>query len=461
MKKILSVLTVLICTLSFSQQKSETWHARINIMGTTYPLILHLDHDIAKSTLDSPEQHAFGMKIDSISINNADLYFYMQNLGFTYKGIISQDSIIGAYRQLDMAGGLNFSRKEVSKDLFRKPQTPIGPFPYNIEEVTFKNKKGKITLAGTLTTPKDKTDFPIVILASGTGPQNRNGDMAGHSFFWVIADYLTKNGVGVLRYDDRGVGKSEGKQTGADIFDYASDITAAVKFIKDQKRFKENMLGVLGHSEGGTHSMIAQEKSKKIDFSIYMACIGTSGKEIYIEQHKAIMRSTSSTEEAIQSQANFIEGLINLTAKKGNEDAITKLLKKRYNSLKISEPQMKITEVQFVTYFLNFANNDWFRTLMAYDADAYLKNVKKPFLAMHGSKDIQVDPNSNFSAYSLATKNKKAHPMSDAKLYVGNNHLFQKCETCTIAEYGILSETISKHVLLDLSRWIHSVKEAK
>jgi pimeloyl-ACP methyl ester carboxylesterase len=461
MRNILALLVVIICSMSFAQQESETWHARINVMGTTYPLILHLETDMDKSTLDSPDQHAFGMKIDSLSLTGSSFYFFIKNLGFSYKGEKTNDTIIGAYRQLDMAGGLNFSKKPVSKDLFRKPQTPVGPFSYNIEEVTFKNKKGKITLAGTLTTPKDKTDFPIVILASGTGPQNRNGDMVGHSFFWVIADHLTKNGIGVLRYDDRGVGKSEGKQTGSDIFDYASDISAAVKYIKSQKRFKENKLGVIGHSEGGTHSMIAQKGSNKIDFSIFMACIGTSGKEIYIEQHKAIMRSSSSTEEEITAQANFIEGVIDLTAKKDNEDAIIKLLKKRYQSLKISEPQMKITEQQFVDYFLNFANNDWFRSLMAFDADKYLKKVKKPFLAMHGSKDIQVDPGSNFAAFSKAMKNKKAHPLSNAKLYLGDNHLFQNCETCTIAEYGHLSETISKHALMDLSRWIHSITEAK
>src|SRR5690606_32423980 len=172
----------------------------------------------------------------------------------TYEGqLVNRQNIQGTFTQGGQSFSLNLIKGEFKRN---RPQDPKPPFDYKSEDITFENKEAGIKLAGTLTTPNGKGKFPAVVLVSGSGPQDRNEEVFGHKPFLVIADYLTKNGYAVLRFDDRGVAKSEGDFTKATVFDIASDTKAAIKYLKNRKEINSKKTGILGHSEGGEVAQI-------------------------------------------------------------------------------------------------------------------------------------------------------------------------------------------------------------
>ena len=144
------------------------------------------------------------------------------------------------------------TRATAEREARVRPQTPKPPFPYGTEEVTFKNPvAAAVTLAGTLTRPEGAGPFPAAVLITGSGPQDRDQTLLGHKSFAVIADHLTRHGVAVLRYDDRGVGKSTGDFTAATSADFATDANAAVRFLLTRPEIRRDAIGFIGHSEGG------------------------------------------------------------------------------------------------------------------------------------------------------------------------------------------------------------------
>lgn len=98
--------------------------------------------------------------------------------------------------------------------------------------------------------PSKQGTYPAVILISGRGPQTRDYDFAGHKSFPVLADYLTRNGIAVLRYDDRGFGKSTGNFGLGTSLDFSYDVESAIDFLITRKEIKRDKIGLMGHSDG-------------------------------------------------------------------------------------------------------------------------------------------------------------------------------------------------------------------
>ena len=135
----------------------------------------------------------------------------------------ADNKITGTFTQGGQSIPLEFGRSE----LVLKPihsQEPVKPYTYYTEDVSFTNKSDHVTLSGTLSLPSEKGKFPVVVLISGSGPQNRDEELLGHKPFLVLADYLTRNGIGVLRFDDRGTAKSEGDFKSATTEDFSRDV---------------------------------------------------------------------------------------------------------------------------------------------------------------------------------------------------------------------------------------------
>jgi hypothetical protein len=186
--------------------------------------------------LDSPDQGAMGIPTESTMINGDSILIKIPVVQGFYSGKIFYDEmkIDGKWSQGGMS--LDLTVKKVEKLEGRnRPQEPKEPFPYNSEEVLFENEVDGVVLAGTLTFPKEGNNFPAVVMISGSGGQDRNEELLGHKPFLVISDYLTQNGIAVLRFDDRGIAQSTGDHSKATSEDFAKDVLAAVEFLKTKR----------------------------------------------------------------------------------------------------------------------------------------------------------------------------------------------------------------------------------
>jgi len=280
MKKIILLLILISGYASvFSQEIIGSWAGELNVQGRKIPLIFNIKKigDTYESTADSPMQGAKDIPIDNTIFSNDELLLDAKKLGFQYKGKFENQTITGTFSQGGMTIDLVLSRKKENEFELKRPQEPKAPFNYIIQEVTFTNPKDNNILAGTLTLPKDKKEFPIAVLITGSGQENRDSEIFGHKPFWVIADDFAKKGIGVLRIDDRGIGGSSKGNNNDTSENFAGDINTAVDFLS-KKGYKN--IGLIGHSEGGLIAPMVAAKNKNVKFLISMAGPGVSIDEL-------------------------------------------------------------------------------------------------------------------------------------------------------------------------------------
>jgi pimeloyl-ACP methyl ester carboxylesterase len=457
MKPILLFTLILLTTSTFGQING-TWHTSFSIMGNSNRMDLIISNypfnPVGK--MSDPDGSYENIVMDKLKITDSTLSFLWTKIGLTFDGKFSKtgDSIVGVMSQMDVKWAANFTRTEQEKIVVKRPQEPKAPFAYPVEEILIQN--GENVLGATLTLPLNAgSNYPIVVLASGSGAQDRNCELVGHKSFLVIADYLARNGIGSLRFDDRGVGKSTGSFQAASLEDFASDVNACVTYLVQDPRFAGNKIGVAGHSEGGMHTLVAAKSNKKIQFIVELASVGTSGGEVLAEQNYLISVTSGSSEELGIWAKETITGICGILAANSVDkavDPLTKYIESRY--------AMAPKEFTDVTSLSNYQmgiqmmlNNDWGRQFLGFQTATYLKKIKVPILAINGSKDIQVPPVSNQAGFA-SNFSKKSLPQSKAIVVDGLNHLFQKCITCTISEYGELEETFSETVLKEMTVWI-------
>jgi hypothetical protein len=452
-------LTLLLFPFILSAQIDGTWHAAFSIMGTTHRMDLVIRNNPSDPQVfvsDPDSEKLKDVKMDKVVLSDSTVSFYYTKIGLSFKGkyYSKGDSIQGVMSQMDMKWGASFFREVQEKLVVRRPQEPKTPFAYPVEELLIKN--GDITIGATLTLPKNAGDsFPIVVLASGSGPQERDCDLLGHKTFLVIADYFARNGIGCLRFDDRGTGKSTGTYNQASLKDLASDVKACVNYLSDDPRFTQNPIGIAGHSEGGMHAMIASVKNKDVRFIIELASVGTSGREVLVEQQYLIPKKSGKSEEYAVWNRDLYAGVCDLLTTYNAEkivDPLNAFLDKHYQ--KAPEEYKAINNaVNFKLGMHIFLNNQWGREFVDFEAKDYLKKLKVPILAINGAEDIQVPPVSNSKGFDQYFS-KKSSPHSKAIIFPGLNHLLQPCEACTIMEYGDNEITLSEDVLIMMRGWI-------
>lgn len=364
-----------------------------------------------------------------------------------YTGRLNQlNEIIG---KITLAGNpfpMNIKKGKIE---INRPQEPKAPFNYYSEDVTFINMKDKITLSGTLTLPKQKGDFPAVIIISGSGAQNRNGEMLGHKPYLVIADYLTKNGIGVLRFDERGVGGSDGDFETATIKDFSSDINSAINYLKNRDEINHSKIGLIGHSIGGIVAPKVASENDDVSYIVLLAGPGINGDKLMLSQKAALERIMGLNEMQIAQGQDFVKGAYDIIT---NSDLDNTILKDSINSFYSSKYGNLLPENQIKT-LVNQVTKYEVVSLIKSKPSIYLSKVKCPVLALNGSKDFQVTAKENLEAIkNIFIENGNDH-VKIVELE-NLNHLFQECETGALKEYSQIEQTISPTVLELITDWI-------
>ena len=392
-----------------------TWHGTLKLNAMKLSIVMHFSDNAC--TLDSPDQGAKGIKgeVREITAEKVDIAF--PTLNATYTGVLKDGKIEGTFTQMGYKLPLVL---EKGQPVRIRPQTPQPPFPYQTEEVSFVNTEDSASLAGTLTYPvgyNSKRKVPVVIMVTGSGLQNRDEELFEHKPFLVIADFLARNGIASLRYDDRGAGLSTGDIENVTTEGFCRDAAAGIAFLRKTGHFSK--IGVLGHSEGGSIAfMLAAQK--KCDFIVSMAGPGLRGDSIIVEQTNELLRQ------------------------QGQPATMT-------------VRQMRLTMLLQKT-------NPWYDYFVDFDPAPVIKQIKCPALLLNGDKDSQVMAASNIPVIRALLSDNEKHQLPDnqvIKVYPGLNHLFQHCTTGMPAEYGSIEETISEEVLHDIAEWIKNTTISK
>lgn len=340
-----------------------------------------------------------------------------------------------------------------------RPQEPKGALNYIAEDVSFINKKANsIKLSGTLTLPKGIKKPPVVILISGSGPQNRDAFLKpfNHKPFLVLADYLTQQGIAVLRYDDRGVEESEGKFKDATSFNFALDVEAAIYFLKQRDDVNTNQIGLIGHSEGGLIAPIVASKNKTVAFVVLLAAPGVDGGKILQTQSRKMLALNGTPEMMLDENEKLTTIIYAAIKRYKNTDTLKLKIRKGLNDFKLRNPMSivspSITPVLIEQQF-KILESKWLLEFIRIDPTNYIEKMSCPVLALNGSKDVQVLPDVNLPEIEKAflASGNTDYTIKELK---NLNHLFQTAETGNVNEYKTIEETFSPNALKIIADWI-------
>jgi uncharacterized protein len=437
-----------------------SWSGQLNVGAIKLRLGLNFKDTtgILVATLDSPDQGAYGIKTDRTTVEADAIKVEANAMMAMYEGQMqSGDTLInGKWVQ----GGQTFElqlHKVVKPVKLNRPQEPKPPYPYKEEQVKFKNNKAGVELAGTLTIPEGKGPFPAVVLITGSGPQNRNEELMGHKPFFVIADYLSRNGVAVLRYDDRGVGQSTGKFGNATTFDFADDAEAAFDFMDKNSVIDKRRTGLAGHSEGGIIAPIVASRNKDVDFIILLAGTGLDGEQILNAQSAKIMEAEGAKPGEIEQTLKLNSKMYQIIKHERDSATAMKLMMQDVEQYIKSDTSIKENDkdaqIKQSSASLQYMTSPWMRIFLVLDPQQYLLKVKCPVLDLNGSKDLQVPCDMNQVAIEKALKTGGNKDYKILKLE-GLNHLFQHCTTGSPTEYSTIEETFAPEALQAMKDWI-------
>jgi hypothetical protein len=461
MRKIKLLFLVLLAPLLASaQQITGDWYGLLKVQGMELPLIFHITESEGKysATMDSPAQKAFDMPVSSVTFIDGQLDLQLANIGAQYKGALSGSKIKGNFYQANQSFQLDLSTEPIAEKKIVRPQEPTKPYPYDTEEVIFTSEEGKVTLAGTLSLPKNKENFSTAILISGSGPQNRDEEFMTHKPFLVLADHLTRNGIAVLRYDDRGFGASTGDHNAATSADFATDVKAAIKYLKSRKDIDPEKIGLIGHSEGGLIAPIVAA-DVPMSFMVLLAGPGVPGEQISIEQIELLGRLQNASQQDIQNEIGVMKGIFELIKNNGDDIEILRNKLEVYISHQLEKNKVVLegmSKEEYIEKQIAQLTRPWLRYFLSYDPRPTLAKVACPVLALNGEKDVQV------GAGNLKAIEKALHDGGNKEVTVKEfdsmNHLFQLCETGAMEEYATIATTIEPVVLEMVSSWINKQK---
>jgi pimeloyl-ACP methyl ester carboxylesterase len=438
------------------------WTGKLRVGTASLRIVFHVKSEPTGVvvTLDSPDQNVKGLACAQPEIKGSQVIFAILSTPAKFVGSLTEDRtrISGNWVQGASILPLDLKRVESVEGLNR-PQTPRPPFPYAATDVTFENSEAKVILAGTLTLPSGPGPFPAVVLISGSGPQDRDETIFEHRPFAVLADYLTRRGIAVLRYDDRGVAKSTGDRSSSTTMDFAADAEAGLEFLRTRPEIDPKRVGLLGHSEGGIIAPIVAARNSNVAFIVLMAGTGVPGAEIVLRQQALIARAGGVSEAEIKDLTR--DSLRYQRALRGKSEAERKKNIDAYLSeaWKKMAPGVKATfgtEEEFKKSSMPAMVNPWSVEFFTLDPREYLKKVKVPVLAINGEKDLQVDPKQNLPEIEKALK-AGGNKQVTVRTLTGLNHLFQFAETGSPSEYAQIEETLSPSFLLEVTNWLTAI----
>ncbi|GAA3952813.1 alpha/beta fold hydrolase [Hymenobacter algoricola] len=406
-------------------------------------------------TMAVPQQRMTARPLTSVLVRTDSVYLVMSSLRGQFQGRLSPDGqqLAGRWQQNGASLPLSLQRGPAPAvavaPIPTRPQTPKAPFPYRSEEVSVRNAADQLTLAGTLTLPQGKGPFAAVVLVTGSGPQDRNETVFGHQPFLVLADYLTRRGIAVLRYDDRGVGQSERGAGGATTENFTRDAQAAMQYLRTRPDIQPKRVGLIGHSEGGLIGWMAAAQPNPPAFLVSLAGTGVSGAELLLRQQTDLGRAggVDTTQLGLSQRLNS-----RLYAALRQNPALTaaQLAPQLEAIVQQTIPGTPATASQSTTTQLL---SPWMRYIITYDPQQALRQVHCPVLALNGSKDLQVAAEVNLPAIEKGLRAAGNRDVTTRTL-PGLNHLFQTATTGSVAEYATLEETFAPVALQTLGDWL-------
>jgi pimeloyl-ACP methyl ester carboxylesterase len=441
------------------------WKGTLKFSGMELQVVFTISRssdDTLAATYDVPEQNVAGAPVDKIALDNGTVRLEIIPIEGVFEGKLSEegDRIDGQWMQGGMTLPLVLERAQ-EKPRIKRPQEPREPFPYKLEEVVFQNTDASIRLAGTLTLPPSEGTTPAVLLLSGSGGQDRDEAVFGHRPFLVLADYLTRRGIVVLRVDDRGIGSSTGDFDNATALDFVADAMAGITYLKSRKEINHELIGLIGHSEGGIIASMAAVQSSDIAFIVLIASPGMAIKELEHFGLASTLKAKGASDDLIAKSRAMQESLFAVI----DQEAASNVVKDRFTSIiseffrGLSEEEKKIFEISeesleaYIHNKFKRLHSPWFRFYLSFDPGLVLLKLTCPVLAVNGEKDVQVTSKENLQAikWALEAGGNKNYTVKELP---NLNHLLQTAEMGNISEYGKIEETMAPIALQIIGDWI-------
>jgi uncharacterized protein len=442
-----------------AQQLEGAWKGSISIMGQQLSIQVTFASagDSLAATIDIPQQAAMKLPLRSVRYAHPNISFELPAgpAVASFEGTRSGDSISGRFSQAGYTGTFALAPGPLTQD---EPDDTTAP-PYRSEEVSFEH--GSVMLAGTLTLPEGDAPHPAVVLVTGSGPQNRDEEIFGFKPFKIIADHLTRAGIAVLRYDDRGVGGSTGASVDATTADFADDALAAVALLAARPEIDPARIGIFGHSEGGIVAPIAATKSDRVAFIVLLAGPSWPGDTIIMSQVETLMRvggaDSITMAHSLTTQRMVFEALRTNTGWDDVHARMREAMRASVDSMP-AEARAMITNVDStiearIEMQLSSTRSGWFRHFIDFDPATVLRAVRVPVLALFGEKDVQVPAKMNIQRMKEAFKKGGVRDFT-IKVIPSANHLFQVAEKGTVDEYATLPKRFAPGLLETISGWI-------
>jgi hypothetical protein len=447
----MSFFAALLASLLFQQPAAApvldgVWEGPISGFAGKVTIRLHMKQSPdgkLEIKMDVPEQGAAGIPVPVMSFAEGVLKWEIPTIQAKYEGKLKEGGkeIEGTFMQITPQP-LTLKKLDKPPAGPNRPQEPKPPYPYLTEEVTFPSAADGVTLAGTLTLPPaGAKKHPAVVLISGSGPQDRDEQLMGHKPFWILADHLSRRGFAVLRYDDRGFGKSTGRFSTATSTDFSHDAEGALNYLKARPEVDPKRVGFIGHSEGGLIAPMIAARRPDVAFIVLIAGTGVPGKEVVAEQARRILKASGMADSAVETNAAIQQKIFEILKQEPDDAAARKLILEAM----AGQPNAEATA--------RSSASAWFREFAFYDPAPALEKVKCPVLAVNGELDLQVLPDQNLPPIEAALKkggNKDFQLVRLPKL----NHLLQTAKTGLPAEYGQIEETMAPAALETIANWL-------
>lgn len=439
-----------------------SWVGSLNVGAVRLRLVFHIqstDGTLAVK-LDSPDQGAKGIPLDQIVIAGSKITIGSKKMNATYEGTMesTKKRIDGQWMQSGQKFKLDLDRSAGSVERNR-PQTPRAPFPYRVEEVTFRHHSADFQMAGTLTLPKEEGRYPAAILITGSGAQDRDETIFEHKPFAVLADHLTKAGIAVLRVDDRGVGGTgvDGNPTDDTTQDFVTDVESSLRYLRSRNDIDAKRIGLVGHSEGAIIAASVAAADKDVAWVVLLAGPGVPGDELILYQAEKIARASGAGEQEIENnkriQREIYKVIRNQPDAVAARKAAKELLLKEYEELEKKDSRPAQTAEEFANQHSAAVAIPWFRYFITLDPRESLAQLSCPVLVLTGEKDLQVPPEQNHPQIEKALSKSSSKDVTIKSLPM-LNHLFQTAKTGLVSEYGEIEETFSPEALKVLSAWL-------
>lgn len=464
MKKIVTfIISLFVLTSVFSQSIDGNWNGNLEVQsGRKLLFIFQISkvQDKYESEITIPSQGVKGIKPNLTTFENDILLIDASNVGFKYVGKWNSISgtIVGSFQEGVNKVPLALTQETIVETKLNRPQEPVKPYPYQEEYVKFENQRDKITLEGTLTLPKPSIKKPpVVLLISGSGPQDRDQSFASHKTFLVLSDYLTRNGIAVLRYDDRGFGQSKGNFAEGTTADFATDVLSAIDYLKKRQDIDIKKIGLIGHSEGAIIAPMVANKSKDVAFIVMLGGTGTTGKEVSFTQTIDFRNFPVPDEKQFEA---YVRNAIEIASSKKEISIVKEELKSYYQNSEFLNETLPSTvnKEEFIENLVAIRTTPWIRYFYNYNPVSEIKKIKIPALALFGTNDTQVPPKYHLQPVKEALASSKSKRY-EVVLLEGLNHLFQESKTGLTTEYSQIEQTFAPNVLEKISTWI--IKQTK